>query len=108
MAIESGLFLGLASIYAKGLAVVLSQGSPQESWASLAFNPYLWLTFLGNVLPGGWGRRSARPVQIRLNAALGYSEMARSGPLETLRVKAVMREPPMIISPEATVRRPRG
>jgi drug/metabolite transporter (DMT)-like permease len=50
MAIESGLFLGLASIYAKGLAVGLSQGSPQESWASLAFNPYLWLTFLGNVL----------------------------------------------------------
>ena len=50
LAIESGLLLGLASIYAKGLAVALSQGSPQESWASLAFNPYLWLTFLGNVL----------------------------------------------------------
>jgi drug/metabolite transporter (DMT)-like permease len=50
MAIESGLFLGLASVYAKGLAVVLAQGSRQEFWASLAFNPYLWLTFLGNVL----------------------------------------------------------
>jgi drug/metabolite transporter (DMT)-like permease len=50
LAIESGLLLGLASLYAKGLALALSQGSPQESWASLALNPYLWCTFLGNVL----------------------------------------------------------
>lgn len=50
LAIESGLLLGLASLYAKGLAVALSQGPPQEPWASLALNPYLWCTFLGNVL----------------------------------------------------------
>ena len=49
-ALESGILLGLASIYAQGLAITLSQSAAQESWGSLAVNPYPWLTFLGNLL----------------------------------------------------------
>ncbi len=50
LSIESGLFLGLASVYAKGLAVAISRGPSRETWAVLAFNPYLSLTLLGNLI----------------------------------------------------------
>jgi uncharacterized membrane protein len=50
LAIESGLLLGLASLYAKGFAVALAPELPPQPWASLALNPYLWLTLLSNVV----------------------------------------------------------
>lgn len=48
--IWSGVLLGLGSLYAKGLSSTLA-GSSGNPWpAHLAAEPYLYLTFLGNIL----------------------------------------------------------
>ena len=48
--IWSGVLLGLASLYAKGLSSALAGPSGNPWPAHLAAEPYLYLTFIGNVL----------------------------------------------------------
>lgn len=74
LGIESGLFLGLASIYAKGFAIAISKVPSQGIWASLAFNPYLCLTLLSNLIGFalllGAFQRSRAGIVLPLSAAL--------------------------------------
>ncbi|MGH7429963.1 MAG: EamA family transporter [Candidatus Methylomirabilaceae bacterium] len=49
VAVVSGILLGLASIYARGLALVLAQSSPGQLVRPAVASPYAWLTLLANL-----------------------------------------------------------
>jgi uncharacterized membrane protein len=50
IAIASGLLLGLASIYARGLALVIANSRVGEGLARAAISPYAFLTLLANLV----------------------------------------------------------